>query len=536
MKSKCRMRSKWNRKSIKKVAKTAFLVNYWRVVGVCLLLSVFVGAYASTASGYNINNEATKSIMTTTNSEITKHVLRQFVQKKPVEMLEKEADKIIYGTRGVLANVFNNITRSGSFLFGILEALNQMLFKGRLMSSIILLLGAVISFLYWLFVGNILRVGGCRFFLENSAYKETKVDKLLFIYQIRRITSVARVMFLRTLYVTLWSLTIVGGIYKGYAYRLVPFVLAENPNLTTKEALRLSEQLMRGNKWKAFCLDASFLGWYLISFLTLGVFSVVYVNPYKTAANAQLYLFLRKAAIEEQLPGYEFLNDAYLENIQPEAEGELLTQYPMQMYAVPVHEGRKWLNLDYDCHYSVVNLILLFFSFSFIGCVWEIIIGLLTNGVLIKRGIMYGPWIPIYGTGGVLILILLRRWLHKPLVTFCLIVLVCATVEYFTSWYLEMSRGLKWWDYTGYSFNLHGRISLEGLFAFGVGGSLGIYMLSPLLNALFDKISSRKRWVICGILLTLFAVDLFISARHPNQGDGITTIYALQSMLLGRNA
>ena len=102
--------------------------------------------------------------------------------------------------------------------------------------------------------------------------------------------NVVKVMFRRDLALTLWGmLFIIPGIYKAYEYRMIPYLLAENPNLSWKEAFSISKEMMNGNKWKAFVLDLSFIGWNLLSILTLGILSIFYVNPYKFSTNAALY-------------------------------------------------------------------------------------------------------------------------------------------------------------------------------------------------------------------------------------------------------
>ena len=97
-------------------------------------------------------------------------------------------------------------------------------------------------------------------------------------------------MFLRDLFIALWTLLlIVPGIIKGYAYRMVPYILAENPDMNYKEALDLSSKMMYGNKWKSFVLDLSFIGWIILSILTFGILLLFYVNPYIGSTNAELY-------------------------------------------------------------------------------------------------------------------------------------------------------------------------------------------------------------------------------------------------------
>lgn len=99
-----------------------------------------------------------------------------------------------------------------------------------------------------------------------------------------------KTLFLRELYIFLWSLLfIIPGILKAYSYRLVPYILSEHPEMSTSEVLDTSRQLMQGHRFRAFCLDLSFLGWYLLSAITIGIVGVFVVNPYKEMTNAHLF-------------------------------------------------------------------------------------------------------------------------------------------------------------------------------------------------------------------------------------------------------
>lgn len=180
--------------------------------------------------------------------------------------------------------------------------------------------------------------------------------------------------------------------------------------------------------------------------------------------------------------------------------------------------------LSYQTDYSVSSLILMFFTFSFAGWLWEVGLHLVVDGMFFNRGFMTGPWLPIYGTGGVLILVLLKRWRSRPLLSFGLILLLCGTVEYFAGFFLETLFGVRWWNYSGMLFQIQGRVCLEGLLLFGAGGLFIIYIAAPVLNGRFQRLSELQKNVLCGALLLIFLLDLACSFLSPNMGFGITSL------------
>ena len=108
----------------------------------------------------------------------------------------------------------------------------------------------------------------------------------------------------------------------------------------------------------------------------------------------------------------------------------------------------------------------------------------------------------------------IKPYLKNPMLTFVIIMVICATIEYGTGWFLETFQHAKWWDYSGYFLNLHGRICLEGTLFFGLGGSLCIYVVAPFLYRVYQKISKPVQTVLC---LTLYShicnrFYLFVSA------------------------
>ena len=178
----------------------------------------------------------------------------------------------------------------------------------------------------------------------------------------------------------------------------------------------------------------------------------------------------------------------------------------------------------------------MFFIFSIIGWCLEVALFLLKTHTFINRGVLLGPWLPIYGTGCVLILLVfvhgkMRKYLNEPLLLFLLVMILCGVLEYATSFVLEVTTGLKYWDYAGHFLNINGRICLEGLIEFGLGGLLCVYFIAPKLNKFFNKCNKKTLIAVFVVLLVLFIGDNIYSRLYPNIGYGITEpIYINQGL------
>lgn len=149
------------------------------------------------------------------------------------------------------------------------------------------------------FVGNLLKMGGYRFFILNQT-AQPGIGTLLDGFRSGHYVNIVLTMFLRDLFTTLWSLLlVVPGIVKHYEYLIVPYIIAENPAMDYKEAFQISKQMMDGEKMEAFIMDLSFLGWYLLSAVTCGLLAIFYVNPYVQASFAEMYTFNKQKAYQE---------------------------------------------------------------------------------------------------------------------------------------------------------------------------------------------------------------------------------------------
>lgn len=145
-----------------------------------------------------------------------------------------------------------------------------------------------------------------------------------------------------------------------------------------------------------------------------------------------------------------------------------------------------------------------------------------TDHAFINRGVYRGPYLPIYGVGGLLLVFLLHSLKKKPFCVFLLSMAICSVLEYLTSFYLERRWGIRWWDYSGHFLNINGRICLLGVSAFGVGGVFLICLFLPFYEKWYQRLSSHLKMALCILLVLIFAADAAWCAMHPNMGYGIT--------------
>lgn len=597
------------RKEIKKNARRVLKKHYFLFLAVCLIaafinsefsgsLSVIESKITDTYAVYVEVEENTEqqtdpvwrtislndviSNILEGNTEQGKELSNQIHQENLKRA--KEGNPAFGRTRGVLSNILNQIS-SGSVFLTAVAAVNSITGSRNAGIFLLIILGALLFFSFWFFFQNLFIVISRRIFLEGRCYEEVPIQRFIFLLRIKRWIKASWTMFVLYIFHTLWTLTIIGGIIKHYSYFLVPYIVAENPDIPACKAITISRKMMDGHKWECLKMELSFLGWDLLGALTGGLTNIFFANLYKTAAFTEYFAEVRKEAKSRKVFGTELLNDQYLYR---RAEEEVIRQYyedviavmnkpceemknlkgwkgflaknfgilifrterekqyeknqaekvriaqmekavkgivyPVRLFPIPEQMKRSKIEtLHYIRHYSAWSLVMMFFLFSIIGWTWEVSLHLVTEGVFVNRGVLHGPWLPIYGSGGILILTLLNRLRKNPVIEFVAIIIVCGTIEYFTSFILEhLTGGKRWWDYSGYFLNLHGRICAEGLLIFGLGGIGIVYVLAPLLDNLLMKIEEEKLKTLCIVLLVVFLVDQGYSIREPNQGKGIT--------------
>lgn len=161
--------------------------------------------------------------------------------------------------------------------------------------------------------------------------------------------------------------------------------------------------------------------------------------------------------------------------------------------------------------YKTFILIALFLIYSFIGWIVEVSAFLIQDHKFVNRGFLIGPVVPIYGTGGILITILLTKYQSDPIVLFCMTVIVCSILEYLTSYVMEKIFKTRWWDYSNKKFNINGRICLSNLIVFGIMGLAMFYLINPFLINILNKIDPILLKCVVSILMVLFVIDFFVS-------------------------
>ncbi len=159
----------------------------------------------------------------------------------------------------------------------------------------VFLLNALIQACVGIFMKNPMIVGAKRMFMEihTNENHQGKVMNLLYVFD-HGYRNAIWVMFVRDVQVLVGLvLLVVPGIWRMYCYRMVPYLLAETPELPVEEAFAQSVEMMKGQKWKTFLYDLSFLPWHILGLATFGVVQMFWVHPYKNLSDAKLFMELK---------------------------------------------------------------------------------------------------------------------------------------------------------------------------------------------------------------------------------------------------
>ncbi len=261
----------WTRKSVKQRGKKAFTLNYWKCVLVALILSIILGATCNSWGG------AFPSITNSfSGSNIEENV------DDPDDLVEDPADGI-NDEPGVIFDIdFDDMTDQDRA--GLISAIAIVLILGFIVWIVATAISLAIKYLLLAPFEY-----GCRKFFRKNLDEPAKLSNIVYVFD-SHYKNVVKTAFMTDLFIWLWSLLfVIPGIIKTYEYRLVPYIVSENPSISYKDALAESKKLMKGNKWKTFVLDLSFIGWEILGGLTWGILDILFVGPYKASTDAALY-------------------------------------------------------------------------------------------------------------------------------------------------------------------------------------------------------------------------------------------------------
>jgi len=168
-------------------------------------------------------------------------------------------------------------------------------------------------------------------------------------------------------------------------------------------------------------------------------------------------------------------------------------------------------NTEHSFKRRLLSLFLIFIVGSMIGWVYEELYYLLDDHLLLNRGFMYGPWLPVYGIGTLLMLGLLFRFRGNPLLAFLGGAVVCGVLEYIAGAAVLHFLHERLWDYTGLFLNINGFVCLRSVITFGVGALLLFYLVQPVTNHFLSKMKDRQFFRFGYAVLIIFILDLVMS-------------------------
>ena len=165
---------------------------------------------------------------------------------------------------------------------------------------------------------------------------------------------------------------------------------------------------------------------------------------------------------------------------------------------------------------KLIILVVSFFIYCLMGWIWEsIILPLSRHQKPYNRGFLNGPWIPIYGFGAMLVIVLFDiQQVNYPIYTlFISGGVVACLLEYITSYVMEKLFHRRWWDYSQKAFNLNGRVCLEGFICFGLFSVVAIDYVQPFFTSKLLLVDENILFVLSGVLSVLFIVDTIVSTH-----------------------
>ncbi|MGF0065721.1 DUF975 family protein [Lachnospiraceae bacterium SGI.085] len=292
----------WTRAQVKQRGKFGFRANYWKSVLVAVIIScIAAGSFSFGGAG---GSSVTDDFLSDQISKAEDHIMGWDDTDSDDDWDDDDWDDDDWDDddwddddwdddfMSGFQQGYNSVDGTSDEDFDVIRAGMAALIGFILVFLVIFVVALAIAFAITAFLLNPLELGCKRFFLRNLNMK-AEVKEVCFSFD-HSYMNIVKTLFFRDLYTFLWSLLfIIPGIIKAYEYQMIPYLLAEQPDMPKEQAFAMSRQMMKGQKWKAFVLDLSFLGWSILSMFTLGILGLFYVNPYKYSTKAALYETLR---------------------------------------------------------------------------------------------------------------------------------------------------------------------------------------------------------------------------------------------------
>jgi hypothetical protein len=297
----------WTRQELKRKGKNAFKKNYWKCVLISSILTLLSGGLGLVQVQNFSTGFSNRFVSVTDNN--TGSAAED--EASDTDDLLPEEEEVADEEENLIGGFINSIAESIATDIDVDEndgeiaddeeilpvtdtALIMITFiVFAIVFCVIFLISFAIGVLLDTFIYNPLQMGPNRFFLTNL-HEKANVKEFTFAFD-HSYKNIIKVLFFRDLYIFQWALLfIIPGIVKSYEYRMIPYILSENPSMERKEVFALSKKMMTGQKWKAFVLDLSFIGWNILSSFTSGLLGIFYVRPYQNMTNAALYEALKQ--------------------------------------------------------------------------------------------------------------------------------------------------------------------------------------------------------------------------------------------------
>lgn len=297
----------WTIGMLKEKAKSELKGFYWKAVVVSLIVGLLAGVSGGGSPSRSDIDDFKESISQVTETPEPSISFDTYVENEDgthddtydsdesSEALEKYFQSIYDDPDYTDSEKADSILSALSALTGIVMA--------------IVIIAMILAFIYSIFVAQPIRVGQWKFYLE-SRRGSSSIKDVFAQFRSGNYLNTVKTQFMVSLEVFLWSLLfIIPGIVKSYELFLVPFIVAENPQIDYKRAKEISRKTMEGEKFNLWVLQLSFIGWYLLGAII--IIGGLFVEPYFNATMTEFYCCMKQRALTSRIADSSELFDDF---------------------------------------------------------------------------------------------------------------------------------------------------------------------------------------------------------------------------------